>query len=97
PQRLEEVESRLASLDRLKRKYGPSIDEMLGYLEQITISLSAAESAEDRSRELKERIAVLASRYEEVAAKLTAERRKAAKKLEAAVEKELKPLAMESA
>ncbi len=97
PQRLEEVESRLASLDRLKRKYGPSVDELLSYLEQIRVSLSAAESAEDRSRELRERIAVLSARYEEVAAKLTAERRKVAKKLESAVEKELKPLAMESA
>lgn len=97
PQRLEDVESRLAALDRLKRKYGPSTEEVITYLEQITTSLTAAESAEDRARELREQVSRLAVRYEETAAKLTAARKKAARKLEAAVEKELKPLAMERA
>ena len=32
PKRLEEVESRLALIDRLKRKYGSSVDEVLAFL-----------------------------------------------------------------
>lgn len=97
PQRLEEVESRLASLDRLKRKYGPTVQDVLTYLSQITTSLTAAESAEDRAKELREKVSGLAARYEQAATKLTAVRTKAAKKLEASLEKELKPLAMERA
>ena len=31
PERLAEVEDRLAALDRLKRKYGPSLEEVIAH------------------------------------------------------------------
>lgn len=97
PQRLEEVETRLAALDKIKRKYGASLEETLSYLDQVSASLAAAETAEDRAKELRERSSLLSKKYEKAAAALTAARKAAAQKFEKAVEKELKPLAMERA
>lgn len=97
PARLEEVETRLAALDKLKRKYGASLDDVLTFLDQVSSSLNAAETAEDRAKELREQSAQLAAKYEKAAGVITAARRIAARKLEKEVEKELKPLAMERA
>ena len=95
PQRLDDVETRLAALDKLKRKYGSTIPEILAYLEQVEQSLEQAESAEDRAKQLRERREVLAASYRTAATKLTSARQTAAKKLEKRVEQELKSLAME--
>lgn len=95
PARLEEVESRLAALDKLKRKYGTTLDEVLAYRAQVAESLAQAETAEDRVRELRTKRDTLAAEYAKYASELTQERRGAAKKLEKKVEAELRPLAME--
>ena len=39
PERLAEVEDRLALLDRLKRKYGPSLDEVIAHLRAESIEI----------------------------------------------------------
>ena len=44
PNRLEEVESRLAAIDRLKRKYGSSLDEVLAFLENVRAQLEVIET-----------------------------------------------------
>jgi len=36
PDRLEAIENRLAAFDKLKRKYGASVDEMLTFLADVT-------------------------------------------------------------
>lgn len=95
PARLEEVESRLASLDKLKRKYGQSIGEVLEFLDTISRQLSAAESAGERREELKREQAKYARDYEAAAQALTEARKKSARKLEKRVETELGQLAME--
>src|SRR5271165_6244637 len=48
PARLEEVESRLAMMERLKRKYGSSLEEVLAFLEQVRGQMDAVESAGER-------------------------------------------------
>lgn len=95
PERLEEIESRLATLDKLKRKYGPGLELVLAYLAEVREKLEAVENAGQRrtalERELKER----ARAYEQAASRLSALRKDAAKKLSRKVEEELAALAME--
>ena len=97
PARLEEVEGRLATLDRLKRKYGPTLADTLAYLESISVSLDAATTAEDRAEKLTGRLASLDLEASAAAADLRAAREKAAVRLSKAVEAELSPLAMAGA
>jgi DNA repair protein RecN (Recombination protein N) len=95
PARLEEVENRLAALDRLKRKYGASPEEILAFLEQVRAQIAAVETANERRAELERKREELAAAYEAAAQKLSAHRAEAAPKLEKRVEAELATLAME--
>lgn len=95
PVRLEEVENRLASLDKLKRKYGPALEDVLKFRDQVAESLGRAESAEDRARELRQLVENLTAAYQSAASALHDHRLTAAKKMERQVTAELKPLAME--
>jgi DNA repair protein RecN (Recombination protein N) len=95
PGRLDEVEDRLATLDKLKRKYGASVEQVLQFLEEVRASLAAVESADDRRNSLKKEVAGFAHAYESAAKKLSARRREAAIQLSKRVEQELAALAME--
>jgi DNA repair protein RecN (Recombination protein N) len=95
PQRLEEIETRLAALGKLKRKYGGTIDEILAFLEEVRAQIAAVENAGERMEQLRKARHTLASDYESLAAKLTRCRQDAAKELSRRVEKELASLAME--
>src|SRR5439155_1372268 len=96
PGRLEELESRLAGIEKLKRKYGSTIDEILTFLEQVTRDIEAVENAGERVVALRRDQSKLAERYQALARKLTDRRTEAAKK-EKHVERELAALAMERA
>jgi DNA repair protein RecN (Recombination protein N) len=95
PGRLEEVEHRLASLEKVKRKYGPTLAEVATFLEDIRQKMAALETAGARRVELGNRRDKLASEYERVAGRLSERRREAGLKLQQVVEKELAALAME--
>jgi DNA repair protein RecN (Recombination protein N) len=95
PARLDEVESRMAALEKLKRKYGTTLAEVLTFLEDVRKDLNAVESSSDRQAALKKEVAELAVSYEGAAKKLTATRTSAAKRLSKNVETELASLAME--
>ncbi len=97
PQRLEEIENRLAEITRLKRKYGDSIDAVLDHLRVSEERLQNIETAEFREEELKKKLSELRSQYLTVAGKLHDARIKAAKKFERQVEEELKAVALEKA
>ncbi|PYT32219.1 MAG: DNA repair protein RecN [Acidobacteria bacterium] len=97
PGRLEELESRLAGIEKLKRKYGSTIDEILTFLEQVTRDIEAVENAGERVVALRRDQSKLAERYQALARKLTDRRTEAARKLEKHVERELAALAMERA
>jgi DNA repair protein RecN (Recombination protein N) len=96
PARLDEIESRLAALDRLKRKYGPSIADVLAFLEQVRAQIQMIEHAGEHIEELRARRNELAAQYEKLAAALHDRRAAAARTLEKRVEGELAGLAMES-
>ena len=95
PARLEEIENRLAALDKLKRKYGATVDEILAFLADVTRKLNDVETSGERIGELKREQTRLAAEYEKSAGELTALRKSAAVKLGQRVEQELKPLAMD--
>ena len=97
PARLEEVENRLAAIDRLKRKYGPSLEAILQFLEDVRSQIASAESAGERMEQLRRHRQKLSAEFEVSASELTAARRAAARKLEKRVEAELAQLAMERA
>ena len=95
PERLEEIESRLAAIDKLKRKYGGSVEQVLVFGEDAARRISEVETAGERLEELKAEQKKLAAQYENAAAVLTAKRKAGAAELSSRVEHELKPLAME--
>jgi DNA repair protein RecN (Recombination protein N) len=97
PDRLEHVESRLALIDRLKRKYGATLDEVLAFLENVRAQVEAVETAGERKAKLTGELARLSDAYRESAGSLSAQRRAAAQKLAKKVEGELGSLALESA
>ncbi len=94
PQRLEDVEARLALIDRLKRKYGSSLDEVLAFLEQVRMQMNAVESAGERRVKLEREAAERGEAYLDEAAALSKLRKAAAAKLAKKVEAELDALAL---
>jgi DNA repair protein RecN (Recombination protein N) len=94
PARLEEVEARLAALEKLKRKYGATIADVIAFLEDARRQLAAVETSSDRREKLIVLIAQFASQYETAAARLTALRKDAARELARRVEVEVAALAM---
>jgi DNA repair protein RecN (Recombination protein N) len=95
PARLEEIETRLAAIDRLKRKYGQSIAAVLGFLEEVRRQIATVEHAGERMEELRKEQKRLSAEFEKLAAELRERRGAAARKLEKRVEAELAQLAME--
>ena len=94
PARLESVETRLAQIEKLKRKYGATIDDVLAFLAEVQAKLDAVESAGERRIALQKRIAQLEDAYRKAALILRVLREKTAKSLQKAVESELACLAM---
>jgi DNA repair protein RecN (Recombination protein N) len=95
PGRLDEIEARLALIERLKRKYGATEDEVLAFAERCREELATLASPEETQRALEQERAEAAQRYVELATVLSRRRRAAAKDLEKKVEAELALLAME--
>jgi DNA repair protein RecN (Recombination protein N) len=95
PGRLDEIESRLALLERLKRKYGGTLDEVIAFGASCRKQVAESGSAEDRERALLSARATLAQRYFARASELSKRRRGGAKDLQKRVENELAQLAME--
>lgn len=95
PQRLDEIEDRLAQIDRLKRKYGKTIEEILTYGKQIEENLTQIEHADERRGELARELEKASAEYHRAAEALSSKRRAAAKALEKNVRQELAQLGME--
>jgi DNA repair protein RecN (Recombination protein N) len=95
PGRLEEIETRLEAIDKLKRKYGHSIPEVLAFLVEVRGQIAAVEHAGERMDQLRAAQKKLAQEFATIAAELTGRRIAAARKLEKSVEVELAQLAME--
>lgn len=97
PARLAQVEEKISKLEKLKRKYGQSIEEMLLHRDEISAEIDSLSGADNRIKELEAKRAALASSVNQDAEKLSKARSRAAKKLAKAVEAELGDLAMKDA
>jgi DNA repair protein RecN (Recombination protein N) len=97
PGRLEAVEERLATLDRLQRKHGGTIEAVLEHAERCRVEIERLENAETLADELRARLDAESAERAELAAQLTAGRREAAPRLEEAVAEALAGLAMDGA
>ena len=96
PEHLAEVEDRLALLDRLKRKYGPTLDDVIHHGEEVSRKLSEMENKDEVLAALRKELAQAAGEYLRVARAVSKKRYEAARKLEKVVEAEINDLAMKA-
>jgi DNA repair protein RecN (Recombination protein N) len=103
PERLSEIEDRLALLDKLKRKYAKgsanaagALGEVIAYGEEIAQKLGEIENRDVILAQLREQVKKDEAAYGAAAAELTAQRTAAAKKLEKLAEAQINDLAMKA-
>jgi DNA repair protein RecN (Recombination protein N) len=95
PLRLEEIEDRLALIDRLKRKYGASVEDILAYAAEVRQNLASLEHADERREVVRKELAKAAAEYRKAAETLSEKRREAARRFVKLVREELAQLGME--
>ena len=91
---LDDVEQRLDILHRLHRKYGPTCEEMLAYLEKAKNELDEIEFSSDRVEQLKKKLRAAEQTAQEAALVLRERRKRAGKQLSARICSELAELDM---
>ncbi len=96
PERLAEVEDRLAAIDRLKRKYGPRLEDVIALGDELERKLNEMENKDEVLRKLRLELAAAAEQYLQSARALSRHRYEAARKLEKLVESEINELAMKA-
>jgi len=94
PERLAEIEDRLALIDRLKRKYGKTVAEVIAFGEDAARKLSEVEDRDEILKTLRADLDKAAAVYRKAASALTAERQAAAAKLAKLAEAQINSLAM---
>jgi len=94
PERLAEIEDRLALLDRLKRKYGKSVAEVIAFGEDAARRLSEVEDRDEILKKLRAEVEQASTAFRAAASALTAERKAAAAKLAKLAEAQINSLAM---
>ena len=94
---LDSIQLRRAELTAAMRKYGPSLDEVINYLETSGARLLELDSSDEAIEKLTVEERELGKKAHELAEKMSAIRAKAASELSAAVTSELAALAMSGA
>ena len=94
PARLQEIEDRLATLERLKKKHGPTLDDVLAATARMRSDLHDIEHATERAAELDGEVNVARERYRDAATRLSAARRKGGPTFSRKLEAGLADLAM---
>ena len=94
PERLAEIEDRLALLDRLKRKYGKTIAEVIAFGEEVARKLAEVEDRDEILKVLRAALDEAVAAYQEAAGALHEERKAAAAKLARLAETQINSLAM---
>jgi len=96
PERLAEIEDRLALLDKLKRKYGAAIAEVITFGEDAARKLNEVENRDEVLKQLNKELAVANSEYVVRARAISKKRFDAAKSLQKLAEIEINGLAMKA-
>jgi len=97
PARLEQVEDRLALLERLKRKHGPTLDEVMARRDALSAEHSALTGGGASSDQIEASLRSASAQFLAEARGLSADRSSAARRFATALEQELHGLAMERA
>ncbi len=97
PRRLQEIDDRLDLIGQLKKKYGTTIADIIAFREEIDRELAALVNREESKADLEKKARELRERLTQLGQDLSRRRKEGAKALRAAMEKELKDLAMKSA
>jgi DNA repair protein RecN (Recombination protein N) len=95
PERLQQVEDRLALLERLKKKYGPTLRDCVDRRDTLRQELNDLERGDERIAELEHEHASARAGYLEAAAALSTARRKVAAALATSIERMAAELAMD--
>ncbi len=93
-QRLETVEERLDTLNKLKRKYGGSIEAVFAQLETIEQELSKVENISEQIKEIEDKLFKLHTQLKRRSMQLSKKRKKAAEMFARKVVEELDSLNM---
>jgi DNA repair protein RecN (Recombination protein N) len=96
PERLMEVEERISLLHELKRKYAPTIEEIIEFGRQAAAELDTLTHSEERIAELQEEEAALLAEAGALAQALSERRQEAGERLASAVEQAMRELLMGS-
>lgn len=96
PKRLEWVINRLEEINRLKKKYGDTIAEILEYRKKIEKEILEEEFFEQKQKELSKKLNLEGEKLRKAAIWLSQQRRKSAKKMEREMIEELEELGMHS-
>jgi DNA repair protein RecN (Recombination protein N) len=94
PERLDEVEARLDEISRLKRKYGPTMNDIFAFRKKVQGELRGMATSKDRAGQLESEEAQLEEEILSVAQDLSDKRSTVARRLEGEVERELGDLGM---
>ena len=91
-EKLNEIQERIFTLDKVKRKYGGTLEEVLKTYEKLTAEFSAIEHSTRSAEELEEKIEIVLSKLKKLAEKITASRKNCAVLLSTLIEEELEKL-----
>lgn len=94
PSELDELETRLDLIYRLRKKYGATVEDMLAYLAQCKSELEEIQYSSDKIEQLTQKLVGVLREAAIKGKKLSSERKKAAKSLEMRIQKELADLDM---
>ncbi len=97
PQELGEVNERLNIINRLLKKYGPTIEATLELRDALSAQVKSLERAGDDAEGIRQQLAPLSAQLTKLARDLTAKRSAAARKLKPQIEAHLAELGMEKA
>lgn len=91
-ERLNEIQERLFLLDKLKRKYGSTLEEVLKTYEKLSSEFSEIEYSTQAIEEIEEKIEIILSELQNLANNITANRKNCAVLLSNLIEEELEKL-----
>lgn len=91
---LDEMQSRLAQLQKIKKKYGPSLENVLIFKESIDSKLNALTNGQDDIIFIEKKLNKAKQELKVKAEQLSTERKKSALKLSSSIEKTLRKLGM---
>lgn len=94
PELIEKISKRLETIDRLERKYGPNLDDVLNFYASAVERLESIQTGDAHIDALKAELAKKDAELDEVCTLLTASRRELAQRLAQAVMQQLRDLGM---